>query len=88
MERKNKISNGTYKSGVAIRTEQLAKEAVDKIKQNSKKNKNISQNGDKVCKYYPHFCKVVGHTNARCKECGMYRTTPEEKKKHCKPLIS
>ena len=80
IERKNKISNGTYKSGVAIRAEQLAKAAVDAIKEKQKKNKKKSKKQKKVCKYYPHFCKIVGHTSARCKECEMYGTSEKKKR--------
>ena len=47
--------------------------------QNTETKKSTEK--DIVCKYYSHFCKVVGHTSARCKKCGMYGTSTEEKNK-------
>ena len=55
---------------------------VRKLKERAQKNKTSNSKGkDNVCKYYPHFCKVLGHTSARCKKCGMYGTSTEEKNK-------
>ena len=79
-ERKKQISSGAYKSGLAIQTEQKAKEMVRKLKESAQKIKtNDSKGNINVCKYYPHFCKVIGHTSARCKKCEMYGTSKEEK---------
>ena len=49
-------------------------------KKNRKINKKKSKKQKKVCKYYPHFCKIVGHTSARCKECEMYGTSEKKKR--------
>ena len=33
-----------------------------------------------TCKYYPHYCKHVGHSTASDRNCGMYGKTTSEKK--------
>ena len=33
----------------------------------------------KVCKYYPYFCKRVGHHTASSKECAMHGKSKAEK---------
>ena len=45
------------------------------------RNKQVDINGGvyKVCKYYPYFCHVVGHSTAASKECYMNRKTKLEK---------
>ena len=56
---------------------------VHKLKETKK-----STEKDIVCKYYPHFCKVVGHTSAACKKCEMYGTSKEEKKKALREIAN
>ena len=90
MQKENKqIRSGVYKSGIAINTEQKAKEMVRKLKERAQ-NKETKKSTEKdiVCKYYPHFCKVVGHTSAACKKCEMYGTSKDEKKKALREIAN
>ena len=62
---------------------------VRKLKERAqKKETKKSTKQNIVCKYYPHFCKVVGHTTAGCKKCEMYGTSPEEKKKALREIAN
>ena len=88
IERKNKISNGTYKSGVAIRAEQLAKAAVDAIKEKQKKNKKSQKNKKKCVSIIHIFAKllVTPVLDAKNVKCTVHLR--RRKGKHCGVLTS
>ena len=62
---------------------------VRKLKERAQ-NKETKKSTEKdiVCKYYPHFCKIVGHTSAACKKCEMYGTSKDEKKKALREIAA
>ena len=79
-ERKRKIKDGTYSSGIAIAAEQQAKEIIKKVSDAAKQqNKNLPIE-KQVCKFYLHYCKKKGHNLANSKLCDMHGKTGAEKK--------
>ena len=78
-KRKQQIQDGTYSSGIAIAAEQQAKKIVKELSEAAKEKNRKAPDNKKVCKFYPHFCKRVGHNSASSKECAMHGKSKEEK---------
>ena len=78
-KRKHQIAEGTYGSGVAIAAEQQAKKIVKQLSEEAKLKNNKAPDHKKVCKYYPYYCKRIGHHTATSKKCAMHGKSKAEK---------
>ena len=78
-ERKQKIADGTYASGVAIAAEQQAKKIIKQLFEEAKVKNQKAPDNKKVCKFYPYHCKRIGHTSASSKDCQMHGKSKAEK---------
>ena len=65
----------TYGSGVALKTaKKSAKGKLTAVTRNLKRTQKHRQR----CAYYPHYCKVLGHTTAASHLYGVNDLTPVE----------
>ena len=71
-------SGKTYKSGMAMERQSAKKIVLQCLKNERSLQKDLEKDR-KTCKYYPHFCDIVGHCSAADKQCKMHGKTTAEK---------
>ena len=68
-----------YESGIAVLAQKQAQKTVnDLLTQRSKNNRNLPSS-EKVCKFFPSYCSIPGHSNSRSRHCAMHGKTTAKK---------
>ena len=88
-ENKLAIAQGKdYKSGIAIQAEKTAQKTVRQLMAAEQKKTSTLPLSKRTCRFYPQYCKVKGHADVRCKDCGMHNATKAEREAALKDIES
>ena len=79
LESEAKKQGKTYASGSAL-VRQDAKKIVLKCLKDNRVKEKMKDKDKRTCKFYPHFCDVVGHSTVNDKTCKMHNKSKAKRK--------